>query len=199
MNSELKPGEERESAPGPVAEEGDSGQEPGVVAGESWWSVLRVSVCRTLAVTVTTLMLMPVAALVWGWSPSVVVSGSMKPALSRGDVVVVRPVQMPEVGAGAVISFLDPAHGGRLTTHRAVERLENGGAYRTKGDANRDPDSEFVRSGQLKGVVSAVVPWAGTAWLWLQEGAWARLAVGAALYVLLLRGCLKRPLLDVTG
>ncbi|WP_051695383.1 signal peptidase I [Streptomyces sp. NRRL S-244] len=159
---------------------------------ESWWHVLRVAGCRTLVTMATTLLCLPLAALLWGWSPSVVVSGSMEPALSRGDVVTVRPVPAHEVGGGAVIAFHDDTHGGRLTTHRAVRR--QGTTYVTKGDANRDPDPMPVTPDKLEGVVSAVVPWVGAAWLCLEDGRWDYLAATVIAYALLIRGCREAPL-----
>ncbi|MEV6977369.1 signal peptidase I [Kitasatospora sp. NPDC093806] len=178
MNGESTPGEENGGAEGTAPEE-----------TESWWQVCRVAACCASVTLVTSLLVMPLAALVWGWSPSVIVSGSMEPALSRGDVVAARSATVQEVGGGAVISFKDAARGDRMTTHRAVERLEDGAAYRTKGDANRDPDPALVRAEQLEGIVTVAIPYAGTAWLWLQDGEWGAAAVAVAVYVLLLRGC----------
>ncbi|MFJ3903646.1 signal peptidase I [Streptomyces sp. NPDC090025] len=155
---------------------------------ENWWQVLRVSACRTAVTMVTTLMCMPLATLTLGWSPSVVVSGSMEPALSRGDVVAVRQVRATEVGAGAVISFADTAHGGRSTTHRAVKR-QNFDTFVTKGDANRDPDPQPVTPDRLRGVVTAVVPVVGTGLLWLDNGDWVFLVAAVLLYTVLLAGC----------
>lgn len=159
---------------------------------ESWSLVLRMSGCRALVTMVTTLMCIPMAALAWGWSPSVVVSGSMEPALSRGDVVTVQRVAPENVGGGAVIAYADPAHGGRLTTHRAVKRLPEN-AYLAKGDANPNPDPDPVTPDRLRGVVSAVVPWVGTGWLWLHDGNWGRLGVAVLLYAAALRGCVHVP------
>lgn len=159
---------------------------------ESWWHVVRVAACRTLVTMATTLLCLPLAALACGWSPSVVVSGSMEPALSRGDVVIIRAVPADEVGGGAVIAFHDDTHGGRLTTHRAIER--QGTTYVTKGDANRGPDPMPVTPAKLEGVVSAVVPWVGAGWLCLQDRHWDYLAAMVLAYALLIRGCREAPL-----
>ncbi|MFF3070336.1 signal peptidase I [Kitasatospora sp. NPDC057936] len=189
MNGESKPEEGTGSAHEPEAQERDAEQEQANEETESWWAVVSVAFSRAVVTLVTSLVLMPLAALVWGWSPSVVVSDSMRPALSRGDVVVTRSADLDEVGGGAVISFKDPLHDGRPTTHRAVERLEGGAAYRTKGDANPDPDPLLVRAEEFTGIVTVAVPWAGKAWTWAEDGDWGPLAVAVALYVLLLRGC----------
>ncbi|MCX5377377.1 signal peptidase I [Streptomyces sp. NBC_00091] len=169
-----------------------SGAPPATAAEESWWLVLRMSGCRALVTMVTTLMCIPMAALAWGWSPSVVVSGSMEPALSRGDVVAVQHVLPSEVGGGAVIAYEDPDHGGRLTTHRAVKRLPED-AYLVKGDANPRPDPTPVTPDRLRGVVAVAVPWVGTVWLWLQQGDWAYLGCAVLLYAAALRGCVHVP------
>ncbi|MEV8020870.1 signal peptidase I [Streptomyces sp. NPDC086554] len=174
-----------------VAVEGSAEKSAGESA-ESWLQVLRVTGCRAVVTMTTSLLCLPLLALAWGWNPSVVVSGSMEPALSRGDVVMVRAVEATDVGAGAVIAFTDPAHGDRMTTHRAIER-HNGNSYVTKGDANPDPDDEIVTPDRLKGAVAAVAPLAGSAWLWWQEGQWGWLALTVALCALVLRGCVERP------
>ncbi|MFF7635281.1 signal peptidase I [Kitasatospora sp. NPDC008050] len=159
-------------------------------APESWWHILRVSGCRTAVTMVTTLMCLPMAAVALGWSPAVVVSGSMEPSISRGDVAVVQPVKATEVGGGAIVAFRDSSHGGQLTTHRAIKR-ENGDSYVTKGDANRTPDAALVTPDKLDGVVAVLVPFVGSAWLWWQEGSWGLLAIVVVLYALAIRGCLS--------
>ncbi|MFI6683191.1 signal peptidase I [Streptomyces sp. NPDC050485] len=194
MNSRPEPNETPRSGSSVGAPEGE-GQGAGSVGGheESWFRVLRVAGCRTAVTVVTSLLCMPLAALACGWSPSVIVSGSMEPSLSRGDVIAVRQVKATEVGGGAVIAFNDPSHGGQLTAHRAIKRW-HGDSYETKGDANPKPDAGLVTPDRLKGVVAAVVPFVGATWLWLQGGQWAHLAIAVLLYTIALRGCLEGAL-----
>lgn len=79
-----------------------------------------------------------VLAHVAGYHALTVVSGSMEPSISVGDMVVSRSVSPLRARPGDVISFRDPANSDRVITHRVqnvkVERLRVW--FATKGDAN---------------------------------------------------------------
>lgn len=87
----------------------------------------------------------------------VVLSGSMEPAMSPGDVIVVEEVPPSSISAGDVVTFATESEA-RPTTHRVIEvvQTEQGLAFRTKGDANEDPDPALVTAGQVRGVVPTV-------------------------------------------
>ena len=88
----------------------------------------------------------------------VVLSGSMEPYMSAGDVVIVESVRPRNLRIGDVITF---ERGGDVpTTHRVIERIqdENGLALRTMGDANEDPDAGVVRPTEVVGRVAFVIP-----------------------------------------
>lgn len=107
--------------------------------------------------------------LVIGWSATVVASGSMGPVLRPGDVLVVAPVDAARVRPGEVVLVDDPAHAGRLLTHRMVERTADG-SLRLKGDANLVADSTPVRPTAVRGIARVVVPRVGLPVLWLRTG-----------------------------
>ena len=91
-----------------------------------------------------------------------VTSGSMSPALSPGDVVVVRtdPVPGDRVEVGEVITFT-PRSGTTAVTHRVVDIRSDaagGVSYVTKGDANRDADAGTVTDREIVGQVESVLP-----------------------------------------
>jgi signal peptidase len=91
----------------------------------------------------------------------VVLSGSMEPTISPGDAVIVENVPASAVERGDVITF---SSGGAVpTTHRVVAVVERDGerAFRTKGDANEDPDPGVVRAGDLRGRLLFVIPLVG--------------------------------------
>lgn len=90
----------------------------------------------------------------------VVMSGSMQPSISPGDVVVVTAVPPSAVRVGDVITFRD---GGDLTTHQVVAIDEADGARRftTKGTANENADPGAVPGSALVGRVGLVIPYAG--------------------------------------
>lgn len=94
----------------------------------------------------------------------VVLSDSMSPAIDAGAIVFVSEVPTDHISEGDVITYESGASGdaGRVT-HRVVGVVDDGGdrRFRTKGDANEDPDSRLVSSSQVVGVVSFHVPYAG--------------------------------------
>jgi signal peptidase I len=103
------------------------------------------------------------ALLVCGYKPVAVYSGSMRPTIPVGGLVVDRPVPAADVRVGDVITFNDPYVNGRLVTHRVVQIVatSNGPAYRTKGDANASRDPWAIRLHGEVGRVSFSVPVAG--------------------------------------
>ena len=102
-----------------------------------------------------------------GWyRPVTVLSGSMQPAFSPGDVIVVRPQPMRDVRVGQVISFQAPVGARQVETHRVIRVLRGGDhpLVQTKGDANdrRDPwAAELHGDTAWRQVV--VIPYAGHA------------------------------------
>ncbi len=90
----------------------------------------------------------------------VVLSGSMEPAISAGDVVIVDERPPEAIDVGDTITFRE---GRRPTTHEVVEVIADGDLrrFKTKGLANEEPDQGFVREGQLIGEVVLVIPYAG--------------------------------------
>jgi signal peptidase len=90
----------------------------------------------------------------------VILSGSMEPALSPGDVVIVAATT--DVAAGDIITFDD---GNEVpTTHRVVGTQD--GQFVTKGDANEEADSRLVARESLVGKVVLTIPLVGHVILW---------------------------------
>lgn len=97
----------------------------------------------------------------FGWRVDTVLSSSMEPSLKVGGVVVTRPVEPEQVKVGDSILFHSPLDG-RLTTHRVIS-LETTSSlhFRTKGDANEDPDPFIVPAENVVGRVWLHVPYLG--------------------------------------
>jgi signal peptidase len=114
-----------------------------------------------------------------GWSTSVVISGSMSPAVEAGDVVVTSPVPENRMRPGLVIRFHDPRRPGRYVLHRVVRVAEDGRLV-TKGDANLVTDVAPVPKGTVTGVWRLRVPYVGLPVLWWIRGEHLRLALTAA-------------------
>lgn len=96
-------------------------------------------------------------AVLQAFTPVRVLGGSMRPALTNGDLVLVARQRRP--GRGDIVLFRTPGRGPVL--HR-VTQVAPGGSLRTRGDANQFPDAEPVSAEFVKGTVVAVLP-VGTA------------------------------------
>jgi signal peptidase len=115
------------------------------------------------------LLVAALVPLLLGWSATVVASGSMEPALRAGDVLVVAPIDAARVRTGQIVLVDDPAHPGRLLTHRVLRRAAEG-EFVLKGDANALADSTPVPPSGLRGVGRVAVPRLGLPVLWLRTG-----------------------------
>lgn len=91
---------------------------------------------------------------VFGFSMAVVASGSMEPALSVNDVIIIK--EQENYGEGDIITF---AQGNSLVTHRILEKSQTG--FITKGDANNVPDAKEVKMEDVVGKTVFVIPAAG--------------------------------------
>jgi signal peptidase len=67
-----------------------------------------------------------------------VMSGSMEPAISTGDVIVNRWIDPSDARIGDAISFNDPSRGNTAVTHRVVSMRARSDRvdFVTRGDAN---------------------------------------------------------------
>ncbi len=90
-----------------------------------------------------------------GYHVDTVLSGSMEPAIGTGDLILVGPVATEDIRTGDVIAFI--ADKG-LVCHRVAAVESNPLRFRTKGDANEDPDVEPVTASQVEGKVLFGLP-----------------------------------------
>lgn len=118
---------------------------------------------------------------VFGFASAAVVSGSMEPYISIGDVVVVKSADGYAVDD--VVMFFEP-DAGSYTTHRIVEQV--GGSFRTRGDNNDSNDPGLVSEENIVGKVVLVIPFAGTLMRYVQNpvGLAIIVAVGVAIIFL---------------
>jgi signal peptidase I len=122
------------------------------------------------------------------WHATPVLSGSMRPGLQPGDVVVTQRVPISDLKVRDVIVFYPPNETRRQTVHRIVKLTVKGGttSITTWGDANlvRDPMISSLKGTSAYRMVR-VVPLAGYPAIWLQNGGRGMLAIalGAILLV----------------
>lgn len=100
-----------------------------------------------------------------GWRALSVQTGSMKPAIPPGSLVLVHSVPQNTIKKGDVITYKGKTASEMTITHRVQERKkQHNGLYRTivKGDANRSADAPIYDS-QIIGRVETSVPYLGKA------------------------------------
>lgn len=130
------------------------------------------TICRVLRLTLFTVLVAallgvfyPAAAkaffgqknsTLFGFSSSVVLTGSMSPAIEPNDIVLCR--RQSGYFVGDIITF---DAGGSSVTHRIVSVGEDG--MRTKGDANNTEDAQPIKQSRVIGKVILVIPRVGAA------------------------------------
>jgi signal peptidase I len=80
-----------------------------------------------------------------GYQLKTVLSGSMEPTFKTGSIISVKPVKgATDLKKGDVITFMETQD--VLVTHRIIEVIKNNDQvmYKTQGDNNDNPDSNFV-------------------------------------------------------
>lgn len=115
-----------------------------------------------------------------------VLTGSMRPDMPEGSVVLSTPTHLHDIGVGDVITYRIPVEDRRVVTHRVIEVLEPG-VVRTQGDGNKDPDTWVARlKGQRVWQARVTIPKAGFALERLRHPGTSRLLVLAVPFVLAL-------------
>lgn len=146
-------------------------------------------VTTVLVTLVVVLALLLVGARVVGLRVFTVLSGSMEPTYSPGDLIYVRSIDTEnvarEVEPGMPLTFVlneDLV----VATHRVVEiDLEKQHIY-TKGDANDTTDAAPVRFENVIGTPVFSIPWLGYVSSYIQSppGSYIAIAGGAILLIL---------------
>lgn len=100
---------------------------------------------------------------VFGFRYYTVLTPSMEPAYSVGDVVIVKLANADEINTGDVITFNPSSDNNAYLTHRVTEKIQNYEGtgvtcFRTKGDSNNTDDSFLIDSSRVIGKVSFSVP-----------------------------------------
>ena len=111
-----------------------------------------------------------------------VISGSMEPTYSVGDLLYVKTVDPDSVRVGDPITFVlneDLV----VATHRVVDIDAENRLFTTKGDANKSEDAAPVHFNNLIGVPVFAVPLLGYVSAYIQSppGMYVAIGLGAAL------------------
>jgi signal peptidase len=102
-----------------------------------------------------------------GWRAISVVSGSMRPVIAEGDLVLVS-VAPDLIREGQVVTYRNRTTG-QLITHRIVS-VHADGTVTTRGDANRVDDPIPVAPEDLVGAARLLIPYAGFPAYWISSG-----------------------------
>lgn len=120
---------------------------------------------------------------VLGWTPRIVVSGSMEPAVPTGSIAYTsRQIPQDRIKKGDIIAY-------RLSDeipvlHRVTETNREAETWITKGDANESRDIGVVSYGQYLGKMIFYIPYAGYGWLVLQKKTMRIFAAGVGILLL---------------
>ena len=106
----------------------------------------------------------------FGYQRYVLVGGSMEPTIHRGSLVFDRVVPVAQLRVGDVITYVKPGDGDPVT-HRIIARERDARGqtiFRTKGDANADPDLEpFTLDRPTQARFAFAVPYVGRLFMFL--------------------------------
>ena len=92
----------------------------------------------------------------FGLKTYVIASGSMRPDLNVGDIIIVKTIAREEAKIGDVISF---RQNDSIITHRIINVIN--GEYQTKGDYNNSIDPNLVQYEDIEGKCVFVIPYLG--------------------------------------
>jgi len=93
-------------------------------------------------------------------SVAAVYTGSMEPAMPVGSLAVVRQVKPSEIVTGDIIAFNPPwEEPDVMVSHRVIEVVPGECInFRTKGDANKGPDLDYIPETCILGKVDVCIP-----------------------------------------
>jgi signal peptidase I len=101
---------------------------------------------------------------VHGYAVNVVLSGSMRPSIQPGGLVITWKEGLEGYRIGTVVTFHVPKNPSLIVTHRITKRYLNSYGImlmNTKGDANRAEDDWSIMSGNIIGRQAGYVPYVG--------------------------------------
>jgi len=99
-----------------------------------------------------------------------ILTGSMRPGMPPGTVVVVKSRPVDKIKVGDVITYQLRSGEAVVVTHRVVSTavaLNGTKSFTTQGDANNAADRLTVRPEQIRGVRWYAVPYLGLPSLWI--------------------------------
>lgn len=144
-----------------------------------------IRIINYIIVVLTVLfVLLTVGIKLFGINMYTVLSGSMEPEYPVGSLIYVKETPADQLQVGDVITF--KLTGEVTATHRIIEILDDDGvSFRTKGDANEDPDNSPVKSNEVIGKVVFKVDKGGYFVNYIQNPPGKYYAIGVAGFLIL--------------
>lgn len=98
-------------------------------------------------------------------------SGSMSPAIEKGDVIILKGMKNEEVRKIKKGDVLVYNHDNKIIVHRVIKKSNNGKtiSFKTKGDYNNAKDSWTVKQEDVIGIVKFRIRWVGMPTVALNE------------------------------
>lgn len=145
------------------------------------WNILSSALVVLLVLCAVFLM----GSRLLGFQVFTVISGSMEPEYSVGDLIYVKPVDVSTIQVGDPITFIlneDLV----VATHRVISIDAENQHFYTKGDVNQIPDASPVHFNNVIGVPQFSIPLLGYVSDFIQNppGTYITLAAGAVLIIL---------------
>lgn len=116
-----------------------------------------------------------------------VISGSMEPEYSVGDLIYVKHIDVNDIKVNDVITFVKNDRGD-IATHRVIKVDKESQHFYTKGDANDVPDAEPVHFKNYIGKPVFSIPLLGYVSNYIQNppGMYVAIGLGVVLVILVL-------------
>ena len=113
----------------------------------------------TVGLLILTVIIFVLLPTVFSSRLAMVYSGSMEPVMSIGSVAWMQPVDPVQIQVGDIIAFNPPWDMEAIVSHRVIEVVNTPTlGFRTKGDANEDPDIHVISADNVLARVSFIVP-----------------------------------------
>ncbi len=108
---------------------------------------------------------------IFKYEPIAILSNSMFPAFSRGDVVVFKKLSEEELKDLKKQTTIVYKIGNQNIAHRIVDVIKENDKtfYKTKGDSNNAPDMNLVEVNQIQGIYVFHIKYIGFPSIWLYE------------------------------
>lgn len=106
---------------------------------------------------------------VFGYKPLIVLSGSMDPEISKGDLAIVKVTSSDSLKENDIIAFRNDDD--TVTTHRikTIKKENKKTVYITKGDNNNTEDNDYVYQNKVEGLYLFKITGLGNVLMFIQK------------------------------